>query len=101
MGTDWQSARSQFLFLSLKSLHPHFIESELKMKKFLKPSLEGKIRGLLLCLFDPVLQRCSTASLRIQAAASLNPPDQWPRLHSEEGDANGSADYATCGLTLF
>ena len=94
MGADWQSARSQFLFLRLKPLHSHFIESD-KMKKSLKPSLEGKIRGLLLCLFDPVLQRCSAASLRIQAAASLNPQDQWPRLHSEEGDASGSADYAT------
>ena len=91
MGTDWQSARSQFLFLGLKPLHSHFIESD-KMKKSLKPSLEGKIRGLLLCLFDPVLQRCSTAILRIQAAASLNPQDQWPRLHSEEGNASGSAD---------
>ena len=100
MGADWQSARSQFLFLGLKPLHSHFIESD-KMKKSLKPSLEGKIRGLLLCLFDPVLQRCSTASLRIQAAASLNPQDQWPRLHSEEGNASGSANYATCGLTLF
>lgn len=91
MGTDWQSARSQFLFLSLKPLHPDFIESD-KIKKSLKPSLEGKIRGLLLCLFDPVVQRCSTASLRIQAAASLNPQDQWPRFYSEEGDASGSAD---------
>lgn len=100
MGADWQSARSQFLFLGLKPLHPDFIESD-KMKKSLKPSLEGKIRGLLLCLFDPILQRCFAASLRIQAAASLNPQDQWPRLHSEEGDASGSADYATCGLTLF
>lgn len=52
MGADWQSARSQFLFLGLKPLHSHFIESD-KMKKSLKPSLEGKIRGLLLCLFDP------------------------------------------------
>ena len=101
MGADWQSARSQFFFLGLKPLHPDFIELELKMKKSLKPSLEGKIRGLLLCLFDPVLQRCSTASLRIQAAASLNPQDHWPRLHSEEGNASGSANYATCGLTLF
>ncbi|WP_104470763.1 hypothetical protein [Acinetobacter indicus] len=84
MGADWQSARSQFLFLGLKPLHPDFIELELKMKKSLKPSLEGKIRGLLLCLFDPVLQRCSTAS--------LNPQDQWPRFYSEEGDASGSAD---------
>lgn len=92
MGADWQSARSQFLFLGLKPLHPDFIELELKMKKSLKPSLEGKIRGLLLCLFDPVVQRCSTASLRIQAAASLNPQDQWPRFYSEEGDASGSAD---------
>ncbi|WP_168398216.1 hypothetical protein [Acinetobacter indicus] len=92
MGADWQSARSQFLFLGLKPLHPDFIELELKMKKSLKPSLEGKIRGLLLCLFDPVLQRCSTASLRIKAAASLNPQDQWPRFYSEEGDASGSAD---------
>lgn len=100
MGADWQSARSQFLFLGLKPLHSHFIESD-KMKKSLKPSLEGKIRGLLLCLFDPALQRCFAASLRTQAAASLNPQDQWPRLHSEEGDASGSADYATCGLTLF
>ena len=91
MGADWQSARSQFLFLGLKPLHSHFIESD-KMKKSLKPSLEGKIRGLLLCLFDPLLQRCSTASLRIQAAASLNPQDQWPRFYSEEGDASGSAD---------
>ena len=94
MGADWQSARSQFLFLGLKPLHSHFIESD-KMKKSLKPSLEGKIRGLLLCLFDPALQRCFAASLRNQAAASLNPQDQWPRLHSEEGDASGSADYAT------
>ncbi len=86
MGADWQSARSQFLFLGLKPLHSHFIESD-KMKKSLKPSLEGKIRGLLLCLFDPALQRCF--------AASLNPQDQWPRLHSEEGDTSGSADYAT------
>lgn len=100
MGTDWQSARSQFLFLSLKPLHPDFIESD-KIKKSLKPSLEGKIRGLLLCLFDPALQRCFAASLRTQAAASLNPQDQWPRLHSEEGNASGSANYATCGLTLF
>lgn len=94
MGADWQSARSQFLFLGLKPLHPDFIELELKMKKSLKPSLEGKIRGLLLCLFDfdPALQRCFAASLRTQAAASLNPQDQWPRLHSEEGDASGSAD---------
>ncbi|WP_104490364.1 hypothetical protein [Acinetobacter indicus] len=92
MGADWQSARSQFLFLRLKPLHSHFSELELKMKKSLKPSLEGKIRGLLLCLFDPVLQRCSTASLRIQAAASLNLQDQWPRFYSEEGDASGSAD---------
>ncbi|QLB60675.1 hypothetical protein E5093_14550 [Acinetobacter indicus] len=91
MGADWQSARSQFLFLGLKPLHSHFIESD-KMKKSLKPSLEGKIRGLLLCLFDPALQRCLAASLRTQAAASLNPQDQWPRLHSEEGDASGSAD---------
>ncbi len=91
MGADWQSARSQFLFLGLKPLHSHFIESD-KMKKSLKPSLEGKIRGLLLCLFDPILQRCFAASLRIQAAASLNPQDQWPRLHSEEGNASGSAD---------
>lgn len=91
MGADWQSARSQFLFLGLKPLHSHFIESD-KMKKSLKPSLEGKLRGLLLCLFDPVLQRCSTASLRIQAAASLNLQDQWPRFYSEEGDASGSAD---------
>ncbi|ENW88521.1 MULTISPECIES: hypothetical protein [Acinetobacter] len=91
MGADWQSARSQFLFLGLKPLHSHFIESD-KMKKSLKPSLEGKIRGLLLCLFDPALQRCFAASLRTQAAASLNPQDQWPRLHSEEGDASGSAD---------
>ncbi len=45
MGADWQSARSQFLFLRLKPLHSHFSESELKMKKSLKPSLEGKIRG--------------------------------------------------------
>ncbi len=94
MGADWQSARSQFLFLGLKPLHSHFIESD-KMKKSLKPSLEGKIRGLLLCLFDPALQRCFAASLRTQAAASLNPQDQWPRLHSEEGDTSGSADYAT------
>ena len=94
MGADWQSARSQFLFLGLKPLHSHFIESD-KIKKSLKPSLEGKIRGLLLCLFDPALQRCFAASLRTQAAASLNPQDQWPRLHSEEGDASGSADYAT------
>ena len=94
MGADWQSARSQFLFLGLKPLHSHFIESD-KMKKSLKPSLEGKIRGLLLCLFDPALQRCFAASLRTQAAASLNPQDQWPRLHSEEGDASGSVDYAT------
>ncbi len=94
MGADWQSARSQFLFLGLKPLHSHFIESD-KMKKSLKPSLEGKIRGLLLCLFDPALQRCFAASLRTQAAASLGPQDQWPRLHSEEGDASGSADYAT------
>jgi len=92
MGADWQSARSQFLFLGLKPLHPDFIELELKMKKSLKPSLEGKIRGLLLCLFDPVLQRCFAASLRTQAAASLNPQDQWPRFYSEEGDASGSAD---------
>ena len=91
MGADWQSARSQFLFLSLKPLHSHFIESD-KMKKSLKPSLEGKIRGLLLCLFDPALQRCFAASLRTQAAASLDPQDQWPRLHSEEGNASGSAD---------
>ena len=94
MGADWQSARSQFLFLGLKPLHSHFTESD-KMKKSLKPSLEGKIRGLLLCLFDPALQRCFAASLRTQAAASLNPQDQWPRLHSEEGDTSGSADYAT------
>ena len=94
MGADWQSARSQFLFLRLKPLHSHFIESD-KMKKSLKPSLEGKIRGLLLCLFDPALQRCFAASLRTQAAASLNPQDQWPRLYSEEGDASVSADYAT------
>ncbi|MEX5440507.1 hypothetical protein WCE01_10180 [Acinetobacter indicus] len=62
------------------------------MKKSLKPSLEGKIRGLLLCLFDPALQRCSAAILQIQAAVSLDPQDQWPRLHSEEGNASGSAD---------
>lgn len=91
MGADWQSARSQFLFLRLKPLHPHFIESD-KMKKSLKPSLEGKIRGLLLCLFDPALQRCSAAILQIQAAVSLDPQDQWPRLHSEEGNASGSAN---------
>ncbi|QIC72388.1 hypothetical protein FSC05_00865 [Acinetobacter indicus] len=100
MGADWQSARSQFLFLGLKPLHSDFSESD-KMKKSLKPSLEGKMRGLLLCLFDPALQRCSAAILQIQAAVSLNPQDQWPRLNSEEGNASGSANYATCGLTLF